>query len=124
MENLGQLALLGLLADGKPVVPVVSHVVTAERQHGEGVETELTEATLSGSGHLGRNGRADHDTVVPRVSLEDERGLGLATTAENDGVDRDTAQVVVGRVKNLWQRKRGFSIQEKSANMMRKYTGH
>jgi hypothetical protein len=103
VENLGQLACLGLGSNGKPVVPVVSHVVTAEGQHGEGVETELTKATFGGSGHLGRNGRANHDTVLPRVRLEDKRGLGLATTAENDGVDRDTAEVVVCRVENLYQ---------------------
>lgn len=101
VEDFRELGSFGFLADREPVVPVVAHVVTAERKHGEGVETELTLSSLSSGGHLGSNGRADHDTVVPVEGFENQGSLGLTATAEDDGVDRNTAEVVVSRVEDL-----------------------
>ena len=54
VEELGKLVApgSGLLTDLEPVTKVLAHVVTAEGEHGEGVEAEVANSTLSGGGGL------------------------------------------------------------------------
>mmetsp|Transcript_10893 Transcript_10893/g.19083 ORF Transcript_10893/g.19083 Transcript_10893/m.19083 type:complete len:293 (-) Transcript_10893:122-1000(-) len=89
VEELGLLAFLDLLAHLRPVREVVTHVVPAERQHGERVVPELAHGTRGRGRHLRADRGAEEDAVVPARGLE-HQGLGLGTaTAEEDGRDRD-----------------------------------
>ena len=76
-----------MLADFKPMLEVVAHVVTAERQHGERIEAELASATENGGGHFGSHGRAEEHTVFPATGFIDQRHDGLAAATEEERAD-------------------------------------
>ena len=82
-----------VLADFKPMLEVVAHVVAAERQHGERVEAELAGATENGGGHFGGHGRAEEHAVFPAAGFVDQRNDGLAAAAEEERADRNAFRI-------------------------------
>ena len=94
LVDLRQFLRRGELTDLEPVRPVVRHVVTAERQHGEGVAAQGADTSLGGSGLLRGHRRAHEDAVLPIEGLRDERHVGGAATAEEDRIDRHALRVL------------------------------
>ena len=77
-----------LLAHVEPVLPVVGHVVAAERAHGHRVAAHNAHGAGRGGRRLGRHRRADEHTVRPVAGLVDQRGGLCAAAAEDDRADR------------------------------------
>src|SRR6266516_4071027 len=94
VEDARQLAGARGAADLQPVSEVVAHVVTTERQHREGIMTQLTDLALGGRGLLRGNVRAEEDSMSPVEGFGDERHGGRAPAAEQNRRDRDTLWVV------------------------------
>ena len=90
--------ILQAAAEVEPMAEVVAHVVAAERQHGERIAADLAELAEGGGGHFGthRGGRVNAEGPVE--SLRHQRHRGAAATAEDEGFDRHTLRIVVGRI--------------------------
>ncbi len=93
-KSLGQLVLVGGLADVEPVLHVVAGVVAHERQHGEGVEADLADGAGRGRGLLRAHDRAEEGAVLPVEGLGDQRDVGGPAAAEEDGRDRHALRVL------------------------------
>ena len=78
----------------EPVREVVSHVVAAERQHGEGVAPQVAHRAGLGGRGLRRHDGAEEHAVLPVVRLEDKRDDAGAAAAEEDGADRHAGRVL------------------------------
>ena len=95
VEDLGQGVAVGSFrADAEPVREVVGHVVTAERQHGEGVAAQVADRAGLGRRGLRGHDRAEEDAVLPVVGLEHQRDDRGAAAAEEDGADRHALGVL------------------------------
>ena len=97
VEDARHLRGVVLLAHVDPVAEVVAGVVADERQHRHRVAAHDADLAGRGRGGLGGEGRAHEGAVDPVAGLGDQRDRRLATAAEEDRVDRDTARVVVLR---------------------------
>ena len=70
------------------MLPVVGHVVAAERAHGHRVAAHDADSAGRGGRRLGRHRCADEHTVRPVAGLVDQRGGLCAAAAEDDRADR------------------------------------
>ena len=64
-EQFGKVRCVGCIADLKPMLEVVAHVVATERKHGEGIETKFADNTGSSCSLFRTHDRAEEHTVAP-----------------------------------------------------------
>src|SRR6266540_1322768 len=101
-----QLRFVGASRHAQPVGEVVGHVVAAERQHREGVASQLAKATDGGGGLLGAHRGAHEHAVLPVARLEHQRHGRGAAPAEQERGDGHTLRVLpLGRDNRALRRR-------------------
>src|SRR5207245_6770832 len=98
--NLRQLGWIGMPADLEPVRKVITHVVTAEGEHGHGIATELADFARRRGRGLAAGGRAEESAVLPVESFDDQRDNAPAPAAEKDRVDGYALRILPLRSDN------------------------
>ena len=83
----------------EPVLKVVTHVVAAKRQHGEGVAAHHALRPKGGGGGFRPHGRGHVNALGPAAGFRDQWHGGGAAAAKHEGINRHACGVVPGRVK-------------------------
>src|SRR2546421_313702 len=78
----------------EPVTKVITHIITAKREHGHRVPAQLAGAALSRGGHLRAHGGARINAVDPVESFKDQRHGAGATAPKDNRADRNARGVV------------------------------
>src|SRR5207302_10264741 len=75
--------------DREPVPKIIADVVAAEREHRHRVAPNLSDRASRGGGCFRRHGGAEINAVFPIKRLKHKRQRSAATSAENNGADRN-----------------------------------
>src|SRR5262249_55987458 len=82
IEDSRQLGCFRLLPDFQPVRKVVSHVISAKREHGHGIAAKLSYLSGGSGGRLTAGGCAQERTMLPVEGLRDQRNHSCPPTTE------------------------------------------
>ena len=83
-----------LFAHVKPVLEVIAHMVTAERQHCHGVTADNANSARSSRSGLRSHDRAYEYAMLPVSCLVNQRSSFRAATAKDDCGDRHALRIV------------------------------
>ena len=93
IEDLGSFLRIEALADINPVLPVIPHVITTEREHRHRVTADNADCASGGGGSLRSHDRAYKYAVVPITGLIDQRSELRTAASEYKRGDWHTVRV-------------------------------
>src|ERR1700676_482194 len=77
---------------------IVTHMITAEWQHGHGIASNFSEGSGGSGSHLRPHRGANVNTCAPVERLVNQRHGGGAAAAEDDRADEYALRVLPGRI--------------------------